>query len=74
MPEDSITRIFKFGRVVWQRYIDGEVPELPVIIHIDNGDSIIISQEGRDVILNPDTLPDFIKAIKQAEKSRREKQ
>ena len=73
MPEDSITRVFKFGRVVWQKYLDGDAPELPVILHVDNGDSIIVSQEGRDVILHPDTLPDFIKAIKQVEKDRREK-
>ena len=73
MAEDSITKVFNRGRhrgrIVWQKYIDGQTPELPVLVHIDNGDSLILSQEGRDIVLNPDTVPDLLKAIKQSLKA-----
>lgn len=59
------TKVFpKGGVVVWQTPEEDGAPELPVLIHVDAGGSVVLSQEGRDVILQPGTVRDLCDSLK----------
>jgi hypothetical protein len=37
---------------------------LPVLVHVDAGGMIVISQEDRDVVISPQTVKDLCGALK----------
>jgi hypothetical protein len=54
------TRVFPNGGVVvWQTAEEDGAPELPVLIHVDAGGMIVLSQEDRDLVVAPRTVEDL---------------
>jgi len=54
------TKVFPNGGiVVWQTAEEDAPSELPVLIHVDAGGMIVLSQEDRDVVLSPRTVKDL---------------
>jgi hypothetical protein len=61
------TKVFSNGGVVvWQTAEEDGAPELPVLVHVDASGLIVLSQEGRDVIVSPRTVADLCGALKAA--------
>lgn len=61
----SITKSFNHGRVVYQTAdSDDELCEPAVLVHVDNGGFVLLSQDGREIVLNRATLKDLVTAIK----------
>jgi hypothetical protein len=59
------TKVFPNGGVVvWQTAEEDGPPELPVLVHVDAGGMIVLSQEGRDVIVSPRTVKDLCESLK----------
>ncbi len=50
--------------VIWQTAAEDSVPE-PAILGKRYGDVIELSQEGRYLNVNPETVPELVKALKQ---------
>jgi hypothetical protein len=61
---DAVTKIFNKGHLVWQGYVEGEAPELPILVHVDNGGVLVLSQEGRDIVIQPQTVKDLCETMK----------
>lgn len=40
------------------------VLEMPIAAYIDGGGSIILSQEGREIVVNPRAVPELVKLIR----------
>jgi len=58
------------GVVVWQTADEDGSPELPVLIHLDAGGMIVLSQEDRDVVISPRTVKDLCGALKKIPEGR----
>jgi hypothetical protein len=59
------TKIFPNGGVVvWQTAEEDSAPELPVLVHVDAGGMIVLSQEDRDVIVSPLTVKDLCNTLR----------
>jgi hypothetical protein len=59
------TKVFPNGGVVvWQTAEEDGAPELPVLIHVDAGGMIVLSQEGRDVVISPWTVKDLCNTLR----------
>jgi len=51
--------------VIWQPYIEGNGPGEPaLLVHADAIGLLVISQEGREVLIQPEVLPALIKQLK----------
>ncbi len=50
--------------MIWQPFIEGHGQEPALLMHRDAGGLIIITQEGRDILIQPETLPELIKQLR----------
>jgi hypothetical protein len=50
--------------VIWQPCIEGAGSEPALLVHSDSTGLLIIQQEGREVLIQPETLPELIKQLK----------
>lgn len=69
--------VWHYGRVVYQMGDIDEEPGNPaVLVHIDNGGSLCIEQEGNSIVLNHSTVKDLFTACQETvaeyEKAQRE--
>lgn len=51
-------------KVIWQPFIDDHGQEPALLLHRDAVGLIIITQEGRDVLIQPETVPELIKQLR----------
>ena len=66
------TKVFPNGGVVvWQIADEDGAPELPVLVHMDTGGMIVLSQEGREVIVSRQTVKALCEALKNIAAARR---
>ena len=54
--------------VIWQPYIDGAGSEPALLVHSDSGGLLVIQQEGREVLIQRQTLPELIKQLQRLAK------
>lgn len=51
--------------VIWQPFVDGNHQGEPaLLVHSDSTGLLIIQQEGREILIQPETLPELIKQLK----------
>lgn len=51
--------------VIWQPFIEGEGgPESALLVQRDAGGLLVITQEGRELLIQRETLPELIKQLK----------
>lgn len=63
-----IEKLLPKSLVVWAEFDDEYGQEQPVIVSRDAGGSVVLSQEGRDIVVSPKTVPGINKALKRAAK------
>lgn len=64
-PTISHTMTSAMQAVIWQPFIEGAGgPEPALLVQRDAGGLLTITQEGRDVLIQPETLPELIKQLK----------
>lgn len=57
--------VWHHGRVLYQETGDGEeIPEPALLIHVDNGGTLVIDQEGRYITINRGTLKPLIAELR----------
>lgn len=52
------------GVMVWQTAEEDGAPELLVLVHVDAGGMIVLSQEDPDVIISSQTVKDLCKTAR----------
>lgn len=61
-----IRKMLNQAHVLYQTADEDYVPsETCLAVHIDNGGTLIITQEDRDIVLNMATVPELCKLLKQ---------
>lgn len=72
----SIEKLFFAPHLVYQTPDDAmDIAEPAVAVHYDSAPVVVISQEGRDIVLNPASINDLCRALKQVKAAvEREKQ
>ncbi|MFT0140727.1 hypothetical protein ACEK07_45880 [Alcanivoracaceae bacterium MT1] len=71
----SIEKLFFAPRLVHQTPDDDmDIAEPPVAVHHDSTPVVVISQEGRDIVLNRASINDLCKALKQVKVAAQEYQ
>jgi hypothetical protein len=50
--------------VVWQTAEEDGAPELPILVQVDASGMIVLLQEGRDVIVSPQTVAELCASAK----------
>jgi hypothetical protein len=58
------TKVWKNGVVVWQETTEEGITELPVLVHIDSGGSIVLNQEDRSIVLQRSTIKTLCEVLK----------
>lgn len=51
--------------VVWQPYVEDEGQEPALVVQADAAGLIVIAQEGREILIQPETVPALITAMRQ---------
>ncbi|MEN6337359.1 MAG: hypothetical protein ABFE01_24145 [Phycisphaerales bacterium] len=61
-----IVRPLHNTRVLYQTPQDEEsgIPEPAIVLYMDSTPIICMSQEGRDINLNPESVPELVKVLK----------
>jgi len=65
-----ITTLFNNPRVLYQT--DEDQPNEAIAASIDNGNSIVLEQEGRHIVIDPDSVPELCKMLKELAKLAKE--
>lgn len=63
-PTVSSTMTCAMQAVIWQPYVEGAGSEPALLVQRDACGLLLITQEGRDVLIQPETLPELIKQLK----------
>ncbi|SED96976.1 hypothetical protein SAMN05421553_3751 [Pseudomonas anguilliseptica] len=64
-PTVSHTMTCAAQAVIWQPFIeDTGNPEPALLVQRDASGLLIITQEGRDILIQPETLPELIKQLR----------
>lgn len=50
--------------VIWQPYVEGSGQESAILVERDASGLLILTQEGRHVLIQPETLPALVKELK----------
>jgi hypothetical protein len=63
-PTVSHTMTSAMQAVIWQPYIEGSGSEPALLVQRDAGGLLVITQEGRDVLVQRETLPALFQQLK----------
>ena len=59
-------KLFNSPKILWQEPShDYGVPEAAIAGHVDNGDTICLEQEGRTIVLNPESALSLVRMIRE---------
>ncbi len=59
-----VDRIYNHAHMLYQTADDDrDFPNPSLLIHMDNGDTVCIEQEDRELCLNKATIPELIKVL-----------
>lgn len=64
MGKPTTTTGLQSPTVIWQPYKDGYGQEPALLVHRDATGLLVITQEDRDILIQPETLPELIKQLK----------
>jgi hypothetical protein len=58
------TKVWNQGTVVWQEAdLEACVPEVAILVHVDNGGVIVLEQEGRHIVVGKGTVKGLCKVL-----------
>ncbi len=63
-PTVANTMACAMQAVIWQPFMEGGGAEPALLVQRDASGLLIITQEGRDVLIQPETLPELIKQLR----------
>ncbi|WJN60888.1 hypothetical protein [Pseudomonas sp. SO81] len=70
-PTTSTTMTTAQQAVIWQPYLDDRGPGEPaLLVQVDACGLLTITQEGRDVLIQPETLPELFKQLRRLTKGK----
>lgn len=65
-----IAKVWNSGEVIWQDFVEqGDICNPAILLHLDSGGSIVMNQEGREIVLTPQSVPELIGALKTMHKT-----
>lgn len=68
-PTTSTTMTSAQQAVIWQPYIENRGPGEPaLLVQVDACGLLSINQEGREVLIQPETLPELFKHLRRLAK------
>lgn len=68
-PTTSTTMTTAMQAVIWQPYDDDRGPGEPaLLVQVDASGLLSITQEGREVLIQPETLPELSKQLRRLAK------
>ena len=68
-PTTSTTMTSAQQAVIWQPYIENRGPGEPaLLVQVDACGLLSINQEGREVLIQPETLPELFKQLRRLAK------
>lgn len=59
-----IHKLFHYAYILTQTAADDEVPNAAITACVDNGGTLILGQEGRDICLSMETVDDLCKLVR----------
>lgn len=64
-PTTSTTMTSASQAVIWQPYVDDRGPGEPaLLVQRDATGLLVITQEGREVLIQPETLPEMFRQLR----------
>lgn len=63
-PTVASTMACAMQAVIWQPFVEGGGAEPALLVQRDATGLLVITQEGRDVLIQPETLPELIKQLR----------
>jgi len=74
MEGEVIQKLFNHPHVLYQTYENGiEIPEPAIAGCVDAGGFIVITQEDRDIVLNPASVPELCTMLKKLKNAAKDK-
>lgn len=61
----TVTNVFNHGVIIWDDGGELDVPEQPLLIHVDSGGIIVIDQAGQSVVLQARTVETLCKILRE---------
>ena len=65
----SASKVFNSGVIVWQHGDDENVGNPALLLHVDNGNTLVLEQEGREICIDWSTVEPLIKALREKQKT-----
>ena len=63
-PTISHTMACAMQAVIWQPFMEGGGAEPALLVQRDAAGLLVITQEGRDILIQPEPLPELIKQLR----------
>ena len=63
MSKTSAVKLFNHPYILYDRYEEGEWANPAIGICIDNGGTVVLSQEGREIVFSLETIEDLRSAL-----------
>jgi hypothetical protein len=63
-PTVSTTMASAQQAVIWQACSEDGITEPAILVQSDSTGLLILTQEGRDILIQPSTLPDLFRQLK----------
>jgi len=63
-----ISRLFNNAHVLFQKTNDDGITEAAIAASVDNGDMVVLEQEGRHIVIDPASVPELCRLLKQLQK------
>lgn len=63
-----ITRLFNNAHVLFQPTDEHGITEVAIGASVDDGGCIVLEQEGRHIVVNPDSVPELCRLLRKLQK------
>jgi hypothetical protein len=64
----SRANVWNEGAIVWGKSNADGFHELAILVHVDNGGTVVIQQEDAAIVTNRESLPDLIAELRRIHK------
>lgn len=68
-----ISTMYSHAHILWQEHNDG-IPELAIGGSVDAGGTIILTQEGQEIVVDPNAVNDLCRMLKRLRDISRKRQ